>query len=345
MLKNETSTSTQAIQWKCLESRKEGKRIHYGRFVVSPFKRGQASTVGIAMRRALLREVGGTSITRAKFHGVVHEYSTITGIQETTHDALANLKEIVLRSDSNDIWEAFSSVTGPKEVTAGDTSLPPCIKAIDNSQYVATITQPISPNVELEIERDCGYRIENSNAYKDGKFSIDAVFMPVRNVNYSIHLLGNSRATQEISFIEIWTNGSPTPHEALHEASEKLVDLLTPLSRVKCGDSSFPEEDKGCSDSTRSPSLQLQLGNASKLEGKFPGNMFIDQLELSARAFNCLKRAEIHTIADLLNYSREDLSKIRNFGQKSVDQVSKALWDRFAKRLPSETLGFNQWKP
>nr|YP_009547239.1 RNA polymerase alpha subunit [Pentagramma triangularis]AYW14895.1 RNA polymerase alpha subunit [Pentagramma triangularis] len=342
MLENETSISTQRIQWKCLESKTESKRLHYGRFVVSPFKRGQASTVGIAMRRASPQEVGGTRITRAKFHGVVHEYSTITGIQETIHDALVNLKEIVLKSDSNDIWEAFSSVTGPKEVTAGDTSLPSRVKAIDNSQYIATITHPISLNIELKIERDCGYRIENSNECRDGQFLIDAVFMPVRNVNYSIHLFGNGRATQEISFIEIWTNGSPTPHEALSEASQKLIDLSTPFSSVKCRDVSFLEDDEDFSDSTRSPFLQLQFGNTCKLEGKLFENMFIDQLELPARAFNCLKRAEIHTIADSLNYSREDLSKIRNFGQKSVDQVSKALWERFAKELPSKKLSLNQ---
>nr|YP_009547414.1 RNA polymerase alpha subunit [Hemionitis subcordata]AYW15070.1 RNA polymerase alpha subunit [Hemionitis subcordata] len=342
MLENETSISTQRIQWKCLESKTEGKRLHYGRFVVSPFKRGQASTIGIAMRRASPQEVGGTSITRAKFHGVVHEYSTITGIQETIHDALVNLKEIVLKSDSNDIWEAFSSVMGPKEVTAGDTSLPPRVKAIDNSQYIATITLPISSNIELTIERDCGYRIEHSNECRDGQFSIDAVFMPVRNVNYSIHLFGNGRATQEISFIEIWTNGSPTPHEALSEASKKLIDLSTPFSGVRCRNVSILEDDEDSSNLTRSPFLQLQFGNASKLEGKLFENMFIDQLELPARAFNCLKRAEIHTIADSLNYSREDLSKIRNFGQKSVDQVSKALWERFAKELPSKKVGLNQ---
>nr|YP_010409082.1 RNA polymerase alpha subunit [Adiantum flabellulatum]URH13312.1 RNA polymerase alpha subunit [Adiantum flabellulatum] len=336
MRKNEMLTSKQAIKWKCLESKTEGKRLHYGRFLVSPFRRGQASTVGIAMRRALSQEIEGTSITHAKFRGVVHEYSTITGLQETIHDALANLKEIVLRSDSKDIREAFSSVTGPKEVTAGDTSLPPGVEAIDNSQYIATITQPISPTVELEIERDCGYRIENLAKCRNGQFSIDAVSMPVRNVNYSIHLFGSGRATQEISFIEIWTNGSPTPHEALSKASEKLMDLPTPFSCVSGGDISLFEDGENSLDLTKSPSLRLQFGDTNKLEGQVLENMFIDQLELSARAFNCLKRAEIYTIADLLNYSREELSKIKNFGRKSVDQVSKALWDRFAKELPNK---------
>nr|YP_010145582.1 RNA polymerase alpha subunit [Coniogramme intermedia]QQO79441.1 RNA polymerase alpha subunit [Coniogramme intermedia] len=261
------------------------------------------------------------------------------------HDASVNPKEIVLKSDSNDIQEAFLSVTGPKKVTAGDISLPPHVKTIDDSQYVATITQPVSPNIELKIEKDCGYRIENSNGCGDGQFFIDAVFMPVQNVNYSIHLFGNGRAAREILFIEIWTNGSLTPHEALREASEKLIDLPTSFLDVKCGAGSPIEDDEDSSNSTGSPSLRLRLGNVSKLEeGKLSENTFVDQLELPARAFNCLKRAEIHTIADSLNYSREDSLKIRNFGQKSVDQVSKALWERFARELPNEKPGINQWK-
>ncbi|KAI5070955.1 hypothetical protein GOP47_0013206 [Adiantum capillus-veneris] len=339
------STSKQAIQWKCLESKIESKRLHYGRFLVSPFKRGQASTVGIAMRRALSQEIEGTSITCARFCGVVHEYSTITGLQETIHDALVNPKEIVLRGDSKeDIQEAFSSVTGPKEVTAGDPSLPPGVEAIDNSQYIATITQPISLTIELEIEKDCGYRIENLAKSGKGQFPIDAVFMPVRNVNYSIHLFGSGRATQEISFIEIWTNGSPTPHEALRKASEKLMDLPTTFLYVRGGDVSLFENGEDSLDLTKSPSLQPQFGDTNNLEERVLENRFIDQLELPARAFNCLKRAEIYTIADLLNYSREDLSKLKNFGRKSVDQVSEALWDRFAKELPDKKIVLNRRK-
>nr|QRK25969.1 RNA polymerase alpha subunit [Pteridium aquilinum subsp. japonicum] len=332
MLRDETSISTQAIQWKCVESKTESKRLHYGRFVVSPFKRGQVSTVGIAMRRASLEEVEGTSITCARFHGVVHEYSTITGISETIRDVLVNLKEIAPKSDSNDIQEAVSSVTGPKKVTAGDTLLPPSVKAIDDSQYVVTITQPISVNIESKIEKDCGYRIENSHGYGGGEFPVDAVSMPVRNVNYSVHLFGSGKAMRETLFIEIWTNGSLTPDEAICEASKKLIDLSTPFLHVKCEDVPHSGDNQDFSASTGSPS---HFDDVSELEGKISKNTFIDQLELPARAFNCLKRAEIHTISDLLNYSREDSSRIKSFGQKSVDQVSKASWERFATELPT----------
>nr|YP_010518108.1 RNA polymerase alpha subunit [Dryopteris fulgens]UXN84493.1 RNA polymerase alpha subunit [Dryopteris fulgens]UXN84669.1 RNA polymerase alpha subunit [Dryopteris fulgens] len=331
MLTCETPTSTQAIQWKCVESKTESKRLHYGRFVVSPFKRGQVSTVGIAMRKASLEEVQGTGITCARFHGVVHEYSTIGGIKETIHDVSVNLREIAPKSESNDVKKAVLSVTGPKEVIAGDTTLPPSVKAIDNLQYIVTITQPISVNIESKIERDCGYRIEKSNGYKDGEFPVDAVSMPVRNVNYSVHLFGSGKATRETSFIEIWTNGSPTPDEAITEASKKLIDLSSPFLHMKPEDVSYLGDSESSSASAGSPS---QVYGVNELGKKLSTDIFIDQLELPARASNCLKKAEIHTIADLLNYSREDSSKIRSFGQKSVDQVSKALWEHFAIELP-----------
>nr|UAT96822.1 RNA polymerase alpha subunit [Elaphoglossum marginatum var. marginatum] len=331
MLTHETSISTQPIRVKCVESKTENRRLHYGRFIVSPFKRGQVSTVGIAMRKASLEEVQGTSITRARFQGVVHEYSTIKGVKETIHDVLVNLKEIALKSDSNDIKEAVSSVTGPKEVIAGDTLLPPSVEAVDHLQYIVTITQPISVNIESKIEKDCGYRIENLNECRDGEFPVDAVSMPVRNVNYSVHLFGSGKAIREILFIEIWTNGSSTPDEAITEASEKLIDLLSPFLHVKPEDVSYSVDSQSYPASGRSSS---QVYDVNELDKKISANTFIDQLELPARAFNCLKKADIHTIADLLNYSREDSPKIRSFGQKSVDQVSKALWNHFTIELP-----------
>lgn len=164
--------------------------------------------------------------------------------------------------------------------------------------------------------------------------------MPVRNVNYSVHLFGSGRATRETSFIEIWTNGSLTPDEAISEAAEKLIDLPTPFLHVKREDVSYSYsgDDEGSSTSAGS---SLQIYDVNELEGKLFKNTFIDQLELPARAFNCLKKAEIHTIADLLNYSREDSSKIKSFGQKSVDQVSKALWEHFAIELSKNELHIN----
>nr|QUG10470.1 RNA polymerase alpha subunit [Hymenophyllum polyanthos] len=333
MIQDEIPISTQVIQWRCIESKVESKRLHYGRFAVSPFKRGQVNTVGIAICRVLLGEVGGTSITYAKFENVRHEYSTITGIQETIHDILVNSKEIVLRSDSHDVQKGFLSINGPKKIIAGDISLPSSVKTIDDSQYIATVTQPIHVNIKLKFEKDRGYRIEDLKGYENGEFPIDAVFMPVQNVNYSVHPFGNDKDIREILFIEIWTNGSLTPNEALSEASKNLIDLVIPFLHIKREDILHVEGVKDSFNSTRLYSLSNDEMDGLTREVTLK-HIFIDQLESSARAYNCLKRVDIHTISDLLNYNQEDLQRIKNFGRKSVDQVSKALRERFAIDLP-----------
>ncbi|GAV59080.1 LOW QUALITY PROTEIN: Ribosomal_S11 domain-containing protein/RNA_pol_A_bac domain-containing protein/RNA_pol_L domain-containing protein, partial [Cephalotus follicularis] len=226
------STSTRTLQWKCVESRANGKRLYYGRFIMSPFMKGQADTIDIAIRRALLGEIEGTCITRAKSDKIPNEYSTIVGIQESVHEILMNLKEIVLRSNLYGTHDASICVKGPGYVTAQDIILPSSVKIIDNTQHIANLTEPIDFCIELQIERNRGYRIKTPNNFQDGSYPIDTVFIPVRNANHSIHSYGNGNEKQEI-FLEIWTNGSLTPKEALQEASRSLVDLFIPFLHVK----------------------------------------------------------------------------------------------------------------
>ncbi|CAK8570748.1 unnamed protein product [Lathyrus sativus] len=178
-------------RWKCVESRVDSKRLYYGRFILSPLLKGQADTIGIAMRRILLGEIDGTCITRAKSEKIPHEYSTVVGIQESIHEILMNLKEIVLRSNLYGTREASISFKGPGYVTAQDIILPPSVEVIDKTQHIANLTEPINLCIELQIERKRGYRIKTLNNIQDGSYTIDAVFMPVfmpvRNANYSIH--------------------------------------------------------------------------------------------------------------------------------------------------------------
>jgi len=308
----------------------ESKRLLYGRFAISPFRRGQANTVGIAMRRALLNEIEGASITSAEIKRVKHEYSTISGIKESVHDILINLKEIVIKSDSYEPQKAYISIYGPKKVTARDIKIPPSVRIIDDTQYITTLTEAVSLDIELNIEKDCGYRIENLRKYKDSVFPIDAVFMPIRNVNYSVHSFEMKEKMKEILFLEIWTDGSLTPKEALYEASRNLIDLFIPLiNSERKGINSGTEKPK----ESNTPSLPFQ-SLSSNMEEMTKNtafrHIFIDQLELPARAYNCLKRVDVHTIADLSNYSESDLVKIKNFGKKSVEQVLEALKKRFS---------------
>ncbi|KAK9082264.1 hypothetical protein Syun_031722 [Stephania yunnanensis] len=192
---------------------------------------GQADTIGIAIRRALLGEIYGTCITRVKSEKILHDYSTIVGIEESVHEIFMNLKEIVLQSNLYGTRDASICVKGPRCVTAQDIIPPPSVEIVDTTQHIATLTEPISFCIGLQIERNRGYRMKIPNNAQNGSYPIDAVFMPVRNANYSIHSYGNGNEKQEILFLEIWTNGSLTPKEALHEASQKQKHPNTGYNR------------------------------------------------------------------------------------------------------------------
>ncbi|KAI3846852.1 hypothetical protein MKW92_038420 [Papaver armeniacum] len=320
MLREEVAVSTRTLQWKCVESRADSKRLYYGRFILSPLLKGQADTIGIAMRRALLGEIEGTCITRAKFDKIPHEYSTIVGIEESVHEILMNLKEIVLRSNLYGTRDASICVRGPGYVTAQDIILPPSVEIVDTTQHIASLTEPMDLCIGLQIERNRGYRMKTPNNTQNGSFTIDAVFMPVRNANHSIHSYGNGNEKQEILFLEIWTNGSLTPKEALHEASRNLIDLFIPFLHAEERDTNL--EDNQNIVTIPFFTFQNKLDKLSKSKKDIALKcIFIDQLELSPRIYNCLKRSNIYTLLDLLNKSKEDLMKIDHFRIEDVKQI------------------------
>nr|YP_010715664.1 RNA polymerase alpha subunit [Hippuris montana]WDE24796.1 RNA polymerase alpha subunit [Hippuris montana] len=334
MVREKVTVSTRTLQWNCVESRTDSKRLYYGRFLLSPLMKGQADTIGIAVRRALLGEIEGTCITRVKFENVPHEYSTITGIQESVHEILMNLKEIVLRSNLYGTCDASICARGPGYVTAQDIILPPYVEIVDNTQHIASLTEPINFSIRLEIERNRGYLIKMPHNFQDGSYPIDAVFMPVRNVNHSIHSYGNGNEKQEILFLEIWTNGSLTPKEALHEASRNLIDLFIPFLHKE-------EENSPLEDNQEAVPLSPfifhdKLEKLRKKKKKALQSIFIDQSELSPRVYNCLKGYNIYTLFDLLNNSQEDLMKIEHFRLEDVKQILGILEKHFAINLPKK---------
>nr|YP_009768451.1 RNA polymerase alpha subunit [Quillaja saponaria]QIS99069.1 RNA polymerase alpha subunit [Quillaja saponaria] len=324
MVREKVRVSTRTLQWKCVESRADSKRLYYGRFILSPLMKGQADTIGIAMRRALLGEIEGTCITRAKSEKIPHEYSTIVGIQESVHEILMNLKEIVLRSNLYRTRDASICVKGPGYVTAQDIILPPSVEIVDNTQHIANLTEPIHFCIGLQIERNRGYRIKTPNNFQDGSYPIDAVFMPVRNANHSIHSYVNGNEKQEILFLEIWTNGSLTPQEALYEASRNLIDLFIPFLHAE-------EENLHLENNQHKVTLPLftfhdRLAKLRKNKKEIVLKyIFIDQSELPPRIYNCLKRYNIHTLLDLLNKSQEDLMKIEHFCIEDVKHILDIL--------------------
>nr|YP_009765456.1 RNA polymerase alpha subunit [Brachystegia spiciformis]QIS95733.1 RNA polymerase alpha subunit [Brachystegia spiciformis] len=317
MVREKIRVFTRTLQWKCVESRADSKRLYYGRFILSPLMKGQADTIGIAMRRALLGEIEGTCITRAKSDKIPHEYSTMVGIQESVHEILMNLKEIVLRSNLYGTRDASICVKGPGYVTAQDIILPPSVEVVDNTQHIASLTEPINLCIELQIERNRAYHIKTPNNFQDGSYPIDAVFMPVRNANHSIHSYLNGTEKQEILFLEIWTNGSLTPKEALYEASRNLIDFFIPFLHAA-------EENFNLENNQHKVTLPLftfhdRLAKLRKKKNEIVLKyIFIDQFELPPRIYNCLKRSNIHTLLDLLNKSQEDLMKIERFRIEDV---------------------------
>nr|BDA99201.1 RNA polymerase alpha subunit [Hemiselmis andersenii] len=301
----------------CVESRIDGPRDHYDKFVLEPLEQGQGITIGNALRRVLLSDLEGTSIVSVRIAGVNHEFSTISGIREDVLEILLNLKEITFKSDSNETLIGRLRVQGPAIVTAEDFDLPSEVTLIDPKQYIATICGNNVLEMEFRIEKGQGYRLVEKGIDETSLdfLQVDSIFMPVKKVNYFIEdVLYKQNLVQERLVIEVWTNGSITPKEAISQSSNILTDLFSPLKTInfKSEESSDSQED-------------------SKIN-----QILIEELQLSVRAYNCLKRAQIHSVADLLDYSQEDLLEIKNFGQKSAEEVIDALKKRLGINLPKE---------
>nr|AZN62265.1 RNA polymerase alpha subunit [Echinocodon lobophyllus] len=332
MVREKVRVSTRTLQWKCVESRADSKRLYYGRFIMSPLIKGQADTIGIAMRRALLGEIEGTCITRAKSEKIPHEYSSIVGIQESVHEILLNLQEIVLRSQLYGTCDAAIRARGPGYVTAQDIIAPPFIEIIDNTQHIATLTEPIDLCILLQIERSRGYRT-TEKMILDGSYPIGGVVMPVRNVNHSIHSYGTGNEKHEILFLEIWTNGSFTPKEALHEAARKLIDFFIPF--LDAEEENFHFEDNQHMVPLRPSTLPDEFVKITKNTKQIAlKSIFIDQSELPPRVYNCLKSNDIYTLFDLLHNSEEDLMQIEHFRVEDVKKILDILEKTFGIDLP-----------
>ena len=300
-----------------LESRTIKPREQYGKFSIRPLERGQGITVGNALRRTLLSDLEGTGIVAARISGVNHEFSTIPGVKEDILEILLNLKTVVLKNNSDESHIGRLRLQGPGVITAGLFDLPPEVQVIDPCQYIATICSNNIFEMELKINNGKGYQLTNQKlSYSDKDFlQIDTVFMPICKVKYYIEENSSIiQTTQENLILEVWTNGSISPHMAIIQGSRILNNLFSSLQNIR-----------------------FQPTNPIKvLEKRKVNQVLIEELQLSVRAYNCLKRAQIHSIADLLDYSQEELLEIKNFGQKSANEVINALRERLGIDLPKE---------
>ena len=298
-----------------------------GSFTIEPLDRGFGYTFGNSLRRVLLSSLAGAAVTSVRIEGVAHEFSTIRGVKEDVTDIVLNLKGIVCRmhSDATEI-EAPLVVTGPGDITAKDIDLPSGVEILNPDAHIATLERKTKLEVYLTIGRGRGYRPAEENKSPDqpiGVIPIDSIFSPVRRVAYNVE---QARVGQKTDFdkltLDIETDGSIDPHAALREAAEILISQLaifTDADRVV-------ELREGVG-----PVLEPAMvgGNDRFVGASRPANamddILIEELELGVRSYNCLKRAGIQTVGDLISKTESELNAIPNFGKKSIDEVIETL--------------------
>ncbi len=305
-----------------------------GQFVVEPLDRGFGYTFGNSLRRVLLASLAGAAVTSVRIEGVAHEFSTIKGVTEDVTDIVLNLKGVVCRmhSDATEI-EAPLVVTGPGEITARDIDLPSGVEILNPDAHIATLEKKTKLELYLTIGRGRGYRPADENKSPDqpiGVIPIDSIFSPVRRVAYSVE---QARVGQRTDFdkltLDIETDGSIDPQAALREAAEILISSLSiftdedRIEELRAGPGGMAALDNGAGAGAAA------LGAAGGRSGGGPmDDILIEELELGVRSYNCLKRAGIQTVGDLVSKSEGELAAIPNFGKKSIDEVIETLSQR-----------------
>ncbi len=284
------------------------------RFAIGPLEPGFGHTIGNSLRRTLLSSIPGAAVTTVRFDDALHEFDTIAGVTEDVTDVILNLKDVVLTSATDDQVIIRLDVRGPARVTAGDIRTPSEVEILNPELHIATLNGKARLAVDLTVERGRGYlsadrEVQNRTI---GVIPIDAIFSPIRRVTFEVE---PTRVEQSTNFdrlvLDIETDGSITPREALASAGatlRSLADLVAGLS----------EHPQG-----------LELGEAPGVASASPDlDLPIEDLDLSERPRNCLKRAQINSIGELLTKTEEDLLNITNFGQKSLDEVKAKLDER-----------------
>jgi DNA-directed RNA polymerase subunit alpha len=285
------------------------RRENYAKFVIEPLDRGFGITLGNALRRVLLSSIPGAAVTYVKIDTVLHEFSTIPGVVEDTVDLLLNLKGLPLKLNTDDPKVLTLNVSGSKEVTAGDISPDADVEILQPDYHIATMTKKDAKiQMEIGVEKSRGYVTadrQKNIEHMIGLIPMDSIFSPIRKVNFTVD---DTRVGQSVDFdrltLEIETNGSITPDDALSEAANIFTDQLALFI-------DFSTEEK-------------PVPTAPASEWDVP----VETLNLSVRSFNCLKRAGISKVSELLDMTEDEIFKMRNFGKKSLDEIKQVLEER-----------------
>jgi len=289
----------------------------YGRFWAQPFERGFGTTIGNALRRVLLSSIEGAAITAVKIEGVLHEFQSITGVVEDATDVILNLKQIPFKLNGEGPKAIYLRSEQPGVVTSGMIETDSDVEILDKNVYIATVSEGGKLDMEMRLKRGRGYVSADKNFDEDlglGFIPIDSVHSPVRKVNYTVEAarLGQITDYDKLT-LEVWTNGSVNPADAIGLAAKLLKDHMTIFIN-------FEEEIEpsmiGSSSEDRSGKPQIRNENL---------NRSVEELELSVRSYNCLKNANIQTIGELVQKTEAEMLKTKNFGRKSLNEIKEIL--------------------
>ncbi len=299
----------------------------YGKYVVEPLERGYGMTLGNSLRRILLSSLPGYAATSVKIAGVQHEFSTIPGVTEDVTEIVLNVKRMILKLHSQEPKTVYIDAVGPCEVTAGDIKADGEVEILNPELHMCTLGEGATFNMEITLSHGRGYVPADRNKTAQtviGVIPIDSIYSPVQKVNYSVEptRVGDKTDFDKLT-LEVWTDSTICAKDAVSLGAKILSDHLTVFTNLSDNigtGSTVVEKDQNRPD--------------SKLA------MTIDELDLSVRSFNCLKRANINTVADLISKTGEDMMKVRNMGKKSLDEVQKKL-EMMGLSLASEDSGSN----
>ena len=293
------------------------EETNYGKFALYPLERGYGTTIGNSMRRVLLSSLPGSSVSKILIEGVLHEFSTIDGVVEDVPEIILNIKGLDVKKHTEDDVTLFLDIEGPKIVTAKDIKEDASVEIANPDHYIATVNDKSKLLIAMDVTNGKGYSIAEEN--KDdsdpiGTIAIDSSFTPVEKVNYTVE---NTRVGESTDFdkliIEVWTNGTVTAQEALAEGSNVLIENFSYFKELPGKE--FPPEEEEVVEEVEEENIDEDLEKT------------IEELDLSLRSFNCLKRAGFNTVGDIIEVPESELKTIKNFGKKSLQEVKDKIHD------------------
>ena len=292
---------------------------NYGKFVLSPLERGFGTTIGNALRRVLLSSLPGAAVFSIKVDGVYHEFTTISGVREDVSMIILNLKKLVMKIEDDEVYDLQISAKGPCTITAGDIICPAQVEILNKDLEIAHLEKDVSLEMELKAKNGRGYisadinkRMNQGNSQGIGTVYTDSIFTPITKVAYNVE---PTRVGENVKYdscvMEIWTDGSINPQKALALAAKILIDHLDIVANIN--------------DEVMNTENVMKQGNTESTNKG--SQMMIEDLDLSVRSYNCLKRAGIATVEELTQKTEEEMMRVRNLGKKSLKEVKDKLID------------------